>query len=390
MKRTENKRMLRLVYAAVFLYAFGYMIYSALLPSFMEKFQISLTQAGLAGSALSAGGLVMLFFSEPLARRVAQRKLLVLCAAVHLASILLLALAGSFQILLAAFFLNGVAGSFCNVFMSAYISDSFPEKRSAYLNLFHGIYGLGALAGPILPTWLMERGLRWEMGYALLGGISALLLLGMLAAAKKEADVFAPPAEGRGDHFVRRAFCSRSLLLICLSTFLFMGENMTLATWMASYMELHLDAKTLAGIALTFYWGGAALGRVAYPALFARVDARRYLLISNAVCAAAALLGALSKSAWVMFAVIAIIGLLSGVNFPLDIALACEQEPEHAVSAANAVCFFGSVGGIVFPLLGGWLIEGCGYPCILVLIAALLLGTCMLMGILLRRKEQAI
>lgn len=390
MKR-EKKVMVCLVYITIFFYAFGYMIYSALIPAFMEKFQISLVEAGMVGSALSVGGLVMLFFSEPLSRRFAQKHLLVLCAAAHVVSILLIALAGSFTLLLAAFFLNGIAGSLCNVFMSAYISDSFPEKRNSYLNLFHGIYGIGALAGPILPTWLMSRsGGRWELSYVLVGGLSALLLIGMLAAAKREAYVVAPPAEGRGDNFVFRAFRSKPLLLICLCTFLFMGENMTMATWMASYMEVHMGAAKIAGIALTFYWSGAALGRVAYPILFARVDARKYLLVSNALCAAAALMGMLLSNAWVMFVIVAFIGLLSGVNFPLDIALACEQMPEHAVSATNAVCFFGSIGGIVFPLLGGWLIANCGYPSMLLLIAALLICTCVLMGSLIRRKEDAV
>lgn len=390
MKR-EKKVMVCLVYITIFFYAFGYMIYSALIPAFMEKFQISLVEAGMVGSALSVGGLVMLFFSEPLSRRFAQKHLLVLCAAAHVVSILLIALTGSFTLLLAAFFLNGIAGSLCNVFMSAYISDSFPEKRNSYLNLFHGIYGIGALAGPILPTWLMSRsGGRWELSYVLVGGLSALLLIGMLAAAKREAYVVAPPAEGRGDNFVFRAFRSKPLLLICLCTFLFMGENMTMATWMASYMEVHMGAAKIAGIALTFYWSGAALGRVAYPILFARVDARKYLLVSNALCAAAALMGMLLSNAWVMFVIVAFIGLLSGVNFPLDIALACEQMPEHAVSATNAVCFFGSIGGIVFPLLGGWLIANCGYPSMLLLIAALLICTCVLMGSLIRRKEDAV
>lgn len=390
MKR-EKKVMVCLVYITIFFYAFGYMIYSALIPAFMEKFQISLVEAGMVGSALSVGGLVMLFFSEPLSRRFAQKHLLVLCAAAHVVSILLIALAGSFTLLLAAFFLNGIAGSLCNVFMSAYISDSFPEKRNSYLNLFHGIYGIGALAGPILPTWLMSRsGGRWELSYVLVGGLSALLLIGMLAVAKREAYVVAPPAEGRGDNFVFRAFRSKPLLLICLCTFLFMGENMTMATWMASYMEVHMGAAKIAGIALTFYWSGAALGRVAYPILFARVDARKYLLVSNALCAAAALMGMLLSNAWVMFVIVAFIGLLSGVNFPLDIALACEQMPEHAVSATNAVCFFGSIGGIVFPLLGGWLIANCGYPSMLLLIAALLICTCVLMGSLIQRKEDAV
>lgn len=389
MKR-EKRVMICLVYVTIFFYAFGYMIYSALIPAFTEKFGISLVEAGMVGSALSVGGLVMLFFSEPLSRRFAQKQLLALCAAVHVVSILLIAMAGNFPILLAAFFLNGIAGSLCNVFMSAYISDSFPEKRNSYLNLFHGIYGIGALAGPILPTWLMSRHGKWEMSYALVGGLSVLLLLGMLLAAKGEAHIVAPPAEGHGDNFIFRAFRSKPLLLICLCTFLFMGENMTMATWMASYMEQHMGAVKIAGIALTFYWGGAALGRVGYPVLFAHFDARKYLLVSNAVCAAAVLVGVLLSNAWVVFVIVALIGFLSGVNFPLDIALACEQMPEHAVSATNAVCFFGSIGGIVFPLLGGWLITHCGYPSMLLLIAGLLICTCVLMAILIRRKDDMV
>ena len=174
------------MYVTIFLASFGFIMYSALVSAFSETYSIPLAKAGIVGSVLCVGQLVMIFFNDMLARRMPRVTLITVGVLAHLVSMFWIAASVSFTSLLAAFFVNGAAISLLNVVMSAYISDLSGDKRNSYLNIFHGVYGLGSLAGPILPTFILACGLNWKLSYFVIGGISFLLLAGLLLLGRKQ------------------------------------------------------------------------------------------------------------------------------------------------------------------------------------------------------------
>ena len=124
--------------------------------------------------------------------------------------------------------------------------------------------------------------------------------------------------------------------MTCFAALLFMGFDMTISTYMSSYLELALDASAIAGLTITFYWTGSAAGRLVYPVLFAKYDTKKYLICVNLVTAVLLVLGLAVTKPAMMIVLIFLVGLLSGVNFPLEIGLACEQFPKSSVGATNA------------------------------------------------------
>ena len=312
--------------------------------------------------------------------------------ALHVLSMFWIALSPSFAILTAAFFVNGAAISLLNVVMSAYISDLFQDKRNSYLNIFHGIYGLGSLAGPILPTVITACGLDWQASYIIIGTLSILVLIIMTVLARAQTRRKIP--ETRENTEGKKSFVALlrnpATVLICISSLLFMGFDMTVSTYMSSYMELELNAAAIAGLTITFYWTGSAVGRLLYPVLFARFDTRKYLVAVDLLTSVLLFAGAGVSGKYVMLVVIAVIGLLSGVNFPLQIGMACELTPENSVGATNAVSIFGSAGGILFPMLAGTVMELYGNPALLIqsgcMLAAIII--CLLLLIKLRRSDK--
>ena len=375
----KNKKiLLSAMYVTIFLASFGFIMYSALVSAFSETYSIPLAQAGIVGSVLCVGQLVMIFFNDMLARRMPRFTLITVGVLAHLVSMFWIAASISFAGLLAAFFVNGAAISLLNVVMSAYISDLSGDKRNSYLNIFHGVYGLGSLAGPILPTFILACGLNWKLSYFMIGGISFLLLAGLLLLGRKqkktepsqgEAEVKAEgarPEPGQEEPFFK-LLKNPHLLMTCFAALLFMGFDMTISTYMSSYLELALDASAIAGLTITFYWTGSAAGRLVYPVLFAKYDTKKYLICVNLVTAVLLVLGLAVTKPAMMIVLIFLVGLLSGVNFPLEIGLACEQFPKSSVGATNAVSIFGSLGGIIFPMLAGGLMDAFGYASLLLL-----------------------
>ena len=148
----SKKAKLYFMYVLMFLFAFGFILYSALMPAIRDHYQLTLTQAGWVGAVLSAGQFVILFFNDLLVRRFSRNQLTLMCFIAYILSMVLICLAPPYWALLGAFFVIGMAINLVNVMMSAEISDLFGEERDRYLNYFHGIYGLGSMAGPLLPA----------------------------------------------------------------------------------------------------------------------------------------------------------------------------------------------------------------------------------------------
>lgn len=386
----NKKVMVTGMYITIFIVSFGFIMYSALVSSFSSTYRITLAEAGVVGSVLCAGQLVVIFINDILGRRFSKPALTAAGTALHVISMFWIAYAPSFAPLTAAFFLNGAAISLLNVVMSAHISDLFGEKRNSYLNIFHGIYGLGSLAGPILPTVIASRGLNWQASYITVGAVSILVLAFMTALAKAQAGAEERTGEKERERTTSFVLLLRNpaFLIICICALLFMGFDMTVSTYMSSYMEIELGAAAIAGLTITFYWTGSALGRLLYPVLFARFDTRKYLIAVNVLTAALLFAGTGIRGQYAMLAVIAAAGLLSGVNFPLQIGMACELSPENSVGAANAVSVFGSAGGIIFPMLAGAVMERHGNGALLVLSGAMLTAIIVCLAVLIKKRRK--
>ena len=386
----KNKKILLFsMYVTIFIVSFGFIMYSALVSAFSGTYQISLAEAGSVGSVLCVGQLVMIFLNDLLAEKISRIGLMILGVAAHVISMFWIAVSTSFGSLTAAFFLNGAAISLLNVVMSAYISDLFGEKRNSYLNIFHGVYGLGSLSGPLLPTAILVSGLDWKISYLVIGVLSVALLAAMIILVRKEkaSQVYSLKNTKEGRTFFS-LLKSSGMLTICVAALLFMGFDMTVSTYMSSYLGLALNAASVAGLTITFYWTGSAVGRLLYPVLFAKYDTRKYLIMVNVITAVLLLLGVGVKISSLMILLIFLTGLLSGVNFPLEIGLACEMFPENSVGATNAVSIFGSLGGIIFPMLAGQFMEHMGYKSLLILcgVMMLLIAGCLLL--LIKKREE--
>lgn len=345
------------MYVLIFLFAFGFILYSALMPAIREHYQLTLAQAGWVGACLSAGQFVILFFNDMLGRCFSRNQLTLMCFLAYILSLILICLAPPYWVLLGAFFTIGMSINLVNVMMSAEISDLFGKERDRYLNYFHGIYGLGSMAGPLLPALTVSLNWPWISSYMAVSIICGVMLLAFL-----KVDLKSPPAPVRTE--AQSSFGllrDQRLMLICGATFLYIGMDMTVCSWISGFLvDVWQVSESAAGLAVTLYWIGAALGRLAYPTLFSRVDVKKYLILANLLGAAIFGLCAMISGGVLSWGLLAV-GFATGSSFPLLIGMGCALFPENSGAATNDVVIAGSIGGTVFPWLSGMLNDSLGY-----------------------------
>ena len=150
MRRMWRGSPLVFLFVTVFVDMLGYGIVIPLLPFYVQQYAAGAVLIGLLGSLYAA----MQFFGGPflggLSDRVGRRPVLLLCLFGTSLAYLLLGLADTLLLLVAAVALaGGASGTLATA--QAYIADSTsPTDRARGLGLIGAAFGLGLITGPVL------------------------------------------------------------------------------------------------------------------------------------------------------------------------------------------------------------------------------------------------
>ena len=118
-----------------------------------------------------------------------RRRLVILGGGiVFLITLLAVASARSFAVLLAAFVaFYPASGAFVSL-TQAEVMDARPDRQAQVMARWDLAGAAGAVAGPLLLTAVLASGGGWRAGYLVLAGISALIWLGALLRGRPQPD----------------------------------------------------------------------------------------------------------------------------------------------------------------------------------------------------------
>ena len=139
------------------------------------------------------------------------------------------------------------------------------------------------------------------------------------------------------------------------------SSDLTIGTQMAFYLNnpgIWNVSLEQAGKAVSFYWGGAMVGRAIGTVLLARFPAARlmtlFAAIAAAMCAYLFLVGGISAG-YVALA----IGLFNSIMFPVIFTLTLERSSASEEATSGLLCT-GIIGGALIPALAGAVTDSAG------------------------------
>ena len=303
-----------------------------------------------------------------------RRRLVILGGGiVFLFTLLAVASARSFAVLLAAFVaFYPASGAFVSL-TQAEIMDARPHRQAQVMARWDLAGAAGAVAGPLLLTAVLASGRGWRADYLVLAGISALIWLGALLRGRPEADgqptaAEAEEAEQRpwkvrvreiGPEIGRalRDWCTlRWLLLIEVADLLVDVFTGFLALYLVDVVHM---TPAVAALAIAVRLGAALAGDAALIVILERVSDLTVLRVS---AAAAALLypgfllvpGVVPK-----LAVLAALSAATAPWYPVLQARLYGSLPGRSSVAVTLSCAAGLAGGLG-PLAVGLVAQGFG------------------------------
>lgn len=323
------------------------------LPFLSEQVQVTLAEASGLVVAQSAGFMLGSFLAGPLTDRLRAHGLFQFCLLVSAACALAVPNMPDFPLLLACLFLMGAFVGGIDVGGNIVIVWLFREKFAPFLTGLHFIWGLGALAAPLIIVTFVELTGDLRLSYTIIAGILLVMLLVFIRLPS--------PAPIRDRKETRYHIPPRPLFMLIAMMFLAATSEIVVATWLLAYVLQRDLADALTGGYLNSSLFLGMLGaRLASIFLLRRFTIAQVLYGGLFALAAGCLLALAMPESLAMLWIAAI---LVGVGFAPLIPGCLSLAPNHLPPEGRVTGWMyagASLGFLAMPWITGQLFESVG------------------------------
>ncbi|MFT6900912.1 MAG: FHS family L-fucose permease-like MFS transporter [Colwellia sp.] len=272
----------------------------------------------------------------------------------------------SYPVFLSALFVLASGITILQVSANPYVTLlGSTETASSRLTMTQAFNALGTTIAPYFGALLILNEVTDSMTATSAESVQ-LPYIGLMAALLILAAIFAllklPHIESaevvEGEKIEGSAWQHRHLVLGAIGIFVYVGAEVSIGSFLVSFLgEAHIAGleETDAAKYLTYYWGGAMVGRFIGAAVMQKVDAGKTLAF-NAVCSAILILVTVLSSGSIAMWAILLVGLFNSIMFPTIFSLALSGLEKHTSQGAGILCL-AIVGGAILPVLQGILAD---------------------------------
>ena len=256
-----------------------------------------------------------------------------------------------------------------------------PERSHFRLTFSQTFNSFGTWLGPLLVSGIILAGgifavthgaevtpeLRAEsfrridtVFFAIAGALVLLALF--IFVFRKLLDVTKPVDEGQRPS-IATAFKSRWALFGGAAIFLYVGAEVSIGSFLTNFLHepdmLNISLED-AGKMVSYYWGGAMVGRLIGSGLLFLVKQRAPWLLAAFALGAALLCFAVSQLHGETAAYLALsIGLFNSIMFPVIFTSTLERSSAAPAATSGLLCL-AIVGGAILPIVYGMIADRAG------------------------------
>lgn len=272
----------------------------------------------------------------------------------------------SYPVFLSALFVLASGITVLQVSANPYVTLlGAKETASSRLTMTQAFNSLGTTIAPYFGALLILNEVTDSMSATSAESVQ-LPYLGLMAALLILAAIFAflklPHIESaeviEGEKVEGSAWQYRHLVLGAIGIFVYVGAEVSIGSFLVSFLgEANIAGleETEAAKYLTYYWGGAMVGRFIGAAVMQKVDAGKTLAFNGVCSIILILVTVLSSGSLAMWAIL-LVGLFNSIMFPTIFSLALSGLEKHTSQGAGILCL-AIVGGAIVPVLQGLLAD---------------------------------
>ena len=319
--------------------------YGPLLPYFMRRFGIDVPVAGLVFGVHFAGAVLGVIAAMVALARLSSRLVVSVAVAFLAAGCAGVAIAPSWPSTLLAVFVIGLGFGQLDLGINQLLAYSVNPARVALLNGLNGVYGIGAVAAPLLVSTVAGRYRTLYAGVVVIAAIAVFGLRGVGGSLRVPTSNRASPVASR-----------RLVAIFALALALYVGTEIGIAGWMPTHLRTAGYGLTAAATITSAFWLALAVGRFLVVPISLRVGEGVVVLFASSIAIITlllALIPAITPIAYILT------GMAIAPIFPTAVAWVARLNPLNP--AATSWLFPASmVGSALIPTLTGVVIARIG------------------------------
>ena len=353
-----------------FMWGFITCLNDILIPHLKAVFDLSYVQAMLVQFCFFGAYFLMSLPSGHIVKRLGYKNGIVvglLIAAVGCVLFYPAAAMHNYPVFLFALFVLASGITLLQVSANPYVSLlGSPKTASSRLTLTQAFNALGTTVAPSFGALLIlgsaseafltpeQNAQSVQLPYLLLA--ATLILLAGIFAWLKLPDIMAiqKKAAENSDTIEGSAWQYRHLVLGAVGIFMYVGAEVAIGSFLVSFLAQENIAGLKEHVAahyITYYWGGAMVGRFIGAAVMQKVPAGKVLGF-NGIVAIILVIIAMSTTGQVAMWSILLVGLFNSIMFPTIFSLALNGLGKHTAQGSGILCL-AIVGGAIVPLIQG-------------------------------------
>ena len=360
-----------------FMWGFIPCLNDILIPHLKAVFNLTYVQAMLVQFCFFGAYFLMSLPSGYIVKKVGYKKGIViglLIAAVGCILFYPAASLHSYPVFLFALFVLASGITLLQVSANPYVSLlGSPKTASSRLTLTQAFNALGTTVAPSFGALLIldsaseafltpaQNAESVQLPYLLLAAM-LILLAGIFAWLKLPDIMSEQKAEAEKSEAIEgSAWQYRHLVLGAVGIFMYVGAEVAIGSFLVSFLAQENIAGLKENVAahyITYYFGGAMVGRFIGAAVMQKLPAGKVLGF-NATMAIILVIIAMSTSGQLAMWSILLVGLFNSIMFPTIFSLALNGLGKHTAQGSGILCL-AIVGGAIVPLLQGALADSVG------------------------------
>jgi len=321
----------------------------SLMPFVSEARGLDYVMSGMLVSLHSVGNFLSSFFAGALAEKIGRKRSILIFNAMYAMSYTLILLTGNLPLLVAAFFMTGLARGATSNFCNTVINNLAPGK-AGIINGLHAMFSVGAFLFPIL-LMVMTKGNGENWIYASL----FMLIMGIISWVM----YFFIPMDGlqipkKEKKTANYGFFKEPLFYLVFATlFFYLCAEQGVIGWLITYFkDTGLLSPSLAQLMASVQWIMILAGRLATAGLSSKVRKDRLLPVMSVSLVVFFVILILSKSTgMIVFGMMGFGFSMAGI-YPTTVSFAGKLIQKYSL-AWSFILTFASLGSILMPSVIG-------------------------------------
>ena len=369
----QNRFALISLTSLFFMWGFITCLNDILIPHLKAIFDLTYTQSMLVQFCFFGAYFIVSLPAGQLVKKVGYQKGIVAGLVVAALGCLMFYPAASmhsYAMFLSALFVLASGITILQVSANPYVTLLGPtESASSRLTMTQAFNSLGTTVAPYLGGLFILNEAANSMAAAPSADSVKVPYLILTAALLILAAIFAwlklphiASAETAEDEVLTgSAWQYRHLVLGALGIFVYVGAEVSIGSFLINFFgEANIAGleESQAAKYLTYYWGGAMVGRFIGAAVMQKIDAGKTLAFNAFFAVTLVTIAMLTSGSLAMWAIL-LVGLCNSIMFPTIFSLALNGLGKHTSQGAGILCL-AIVGGAIVPLLQGVLADTIG------------------------------